>query len=129
MARALRIGRQAGLALGLAGLLCCCNPIGRMDPVADTASGQGITRLTISVGDRVRVLTVDGKRSTFDITGMEPTALIGKKQRVEFADMVFVERLYQSAGHKAATSALAISSMMLLVGAGTGVSVIDMIKK
>ena len=61
-----------------------------MVPVANTNDSP--LRLSIAVGDTVRVLTKHGDRPTFKVTDISEEALFGRKQTIRYDDMAFVER-------------------------------------
>lgn len=61
-----------------------------MVPITDTQESP--LRLSIAVGDTVRVLTKYGDRPTFKVTDITETVLIGKNQSIRYDDMAFVEK-------------------------------------
>jgi hypothetical protein len=61
-----------------------------MVPVPDTADVP--LRLSVAVGDTVRVLTKYGDRPTFKVTDVTETALIGRNHSIFYDDMAFVEK-------------------------------------
>ena len=61
-----------------------------MVPVTDTNAAP--LRLSIAVGDTVRVLTKYGDRPTFKVLDITEIALIGKDQSIRYDDMAFVEK-------------------------------------
>ena len=81
-----------------------------MVPVSNTNDSP--LRLSISVGDTVRVLTKYGDRLTFEVTDITENALIGRDQNIRYDDMAFVERRSREA---TAGNALAV---ILVVAAG-----------
>ena len=87
-------------------LICGCQT---MQPVAaPTASGL---RLSVTVGDTVRVLTKYGDRPTFEVTEVTQDALLGNEQNIRYDDMAFVEKRSVKAQRG---NALAV--ILLLVG-------------
>lgn len=99
-------------------ILAGCVPWGRMVTIADTTSGQGITRVTISEGDRLRILTRQGDRPTFVVTAIDEEALHGRRHRVAYVDMVLIERHHQTDAEKTAMAGLAVAaaaSVVLLI--------------
>jgi hypothetical protein len=80
-----------------------------MEPVPDTNAAP--LRLSIAVGDKVRVLTKYGDRPTFKVLDITETALIGKDQSIRYDDMAFVEKKSRKA---ASENALAVSLVLAL---------------
>ena len=81
-----------------------------MVPVSGTNDSP--LRLSIAVGDTVRVLTKYGDRPTFEVTDITENALIGRDQNIRYDDMAFVERRSREA---TAGNALAV---ILVIAAG-----------
>jgi hypothetical protein len=81
-----------------------------MVPVSGTNDSP--LRLSIAVGDTVRVLTKYGDRPTFEVTDITENALIGRNQNIRYDDMAFVERRSREA---TAGNALAV---ILVIAAG-----------
>jgi len=61
-----------------------------MVPVSNTDDSP--FRLSIAVGDTVRVLTKYGDRPTFEVIDITENALIGRDQSIRYDDMAFVEK-------------------------------------
>jgi len=61
-----------------------------MVPVANT--GDSPIRVSVAVGDTVRVLTKHGDRPTFQVTDITEETLIGDNQSIRYDDMAFVEK-------------------------------------
>jgi hypothetical protein len=80
-----------------------------MVPVLDTNAAP--LRLSIAVGDTVRVLTKYGDRPTFKVLDITEIALIGKDQSIRYDDMAFVEKKSRKAD---AESVLAVSLVLAL---------------
>jgi hypothetical protein len=88
-----------------------------MEPVS---SEQEQTRVELSVGDTVRVLTKDSQRRIFRIESIEPDALAGKDAKgndvtAAYSDIVFIERRTFSPGRTAALSAAGVMATVLLI--------------
>jgi hypothetical protein len=66
----------------------CAEPV--MKPVSNT--DESPVRVSIAVGDTVRVLTKYGDRPTFKVTEITDKSLIGKGQNILYEDMAFVEK-------------------------------------
>lgn len=81
-----------------------------MVPVSGTNDSP--LRLSIAVGDTVRVLTKYGDRPTFEVTDITEDSLIGRDQNIRYDDMAFVERRSREA---TAGNALAV---ILVIAAG-----------
>ena len=79
---------QALLIFSLLILIAGCETT--MVPITDTQGSP--VRLSIAVGDTVRVLTKYGDRPTFEVTDITETVLIGKNQSIRYDDMAFVEK-------------------------------------
>lgn len=61
-----------------------------MEPISNT--DDSAIRISIAVGDTVRVLTKYGDRPTFEVTDITDKSLIGKDVDIRFADMAFLEK-------------------------------------
>lgn len=92
----------------------------RMVPVTDT--GDSPVRISVSVGDTVRVLTKHGERPTFQITEITQEALFGEGQRIPYDDMAFVEKRTRkrTASEDVATGAVLVIASGLVVLAVLG---------
>lgn len=77
-----------------------------MVPVSSTDESR--VRISIAVGDTVRVLTKYGDRPTFRVTDITEQALIGKGQNVSFDDMAFVEKRVRGAMKNGALAAILV---------------------
>lgn len=82
-----------------------------MVPVSNTNDAP--LRLSIAVGDTVRVLTKYGDRPTFKVIDITEIALIGKDQSIRYADMAFVEK----ESRKAASESVLAVFLVLALGA------------
>ena len=96
------------VVLALMVLISACETT--MVPISNTDDSP--LRLSIAVGDTVRVLTKYGDRPTFEVTDITENALIGRDQNIRYDDMAFVERRSREA---ATGNALAV---ILVVVAG-----------
>ena len=79
---------QIPLILVLTALFAGCGTV--MEPISNTDESQ--IRISIAVGDTVRVLTKYGDRPTFEVTDITDKSLIGKNVDIRFADMAFLEK-------------------------------------
>ena len=61
-----------------------------MVPISNTNDSP--LRLSIAVGDTVRVLTKYGDRPTFEVTDITESALVGRDQSIRYDDMAFIEK-------------------------------------
>ena len=69
--------------ISLCGLVAACSwaPLKEIRPRADYIT------VGVQKGDRVEIETTDGRTHKFEVTEVTGTAVVGKKQRVEFADI------------------------------------------
>ena len=97
--------RLTPVVIFLLAFLASC--VTTMEPVGDPDAST--LRLSITVGDTVRVLTKYGDRSTFKVLEITGKSLVGKREDIQFDDMAFVEkRVSTVSGKSAATVVLAI---------------------
>lgn len=82
-----------------------------MVPVADNADSP--VRISVTVGDTVRILTKHGERPTFLITEITEEALVGKDQRIRYDEMAFVEK---RARKRSVSEDVATGAMLVVVG-------------
>ena len=61
-----------------------------MQPISETESST--VRVSVVVGDTVRVLTKNGDRQTFKVTEITEETLDGKEQSIRYDAMAFVEK-------------------------------------
>lgn len=79
-------GRPISVLLSLPLLLACAPP---MVPLA--GPDDDFKRVSVSVGDTVRVLTKYGERPIFEVTDITEDALVGENQRIPYSEMAFLE--------------------------------------
>ena len=89
-----------------------------MVPMSDTNSAP--LRLSIAVGDTVRVLTKNGDRPTYEITDITEIALIGKDQNIRYADMAFVEKKSRKAAPERALTVFLVLALGAVAVDGIG---------
>ncbi|MCH6548510.1 MAG: hypothetical protein IH812_01605 [Proteobacteria bacterium] len=87
-------------------------------PVSDTNDAP--LRLSIAVGDTVRVLTKYGDRPTFKVIDITEIALIGKDQSIRYADMAFVEKESRKAASKSALAFFLVLALGAVAVEGIG---------
>lgn len=81
-------------------------------PVPSMGVGaEGPQPIAVSRGDRLRVLTRDGRRRTIRVENADTTALYSARETIPISDLVFVEREEFSGG----AAALAGSAVVLIV--------------
>lgn len=81
-------------------------------PVSGLGVGvEGPQRIEVSRGDRLRVLTRDGRRRTVRVQNADATALYSSRETILISDLVFVEREEFSGGN----AALAGGAVVLIV--------------
>jgi hypothetical protein len=71
----------------------------------------GPQRIEVARGDRLRILTRDGRRRTIRVTRADSNALYSDHETIPIADLVFVEREQLSGGN----AALAGGAVVLIV--------------
>jgi hypothetical protein len=84
-----------------------------MVPVSET--GDSPIRVSIAVGDTVRVLTKHGDRPTFQVTDISEEVLFGDDQSIRYDDMAFLEKRTR---RDANAGEVAASSVILIIFAG-----------
>ena len=89
-----------------------------MVPVSDTNAAP--LRLSITVGDTIRVLTKYGDRPTFKVVDVTETALIGKDQSIRYDDMAFVEKESRKAASESALAVILVLALGAVVVEGFG---------
>ena len=89
-----------------------------MVPVPDTNAAP--LRLSIAVGDTVRVLTKYGDRPTFKVLDITETALIGKDQSIRYDDMAFIEKESRMAASESALGVFLVLALGAVAVEGYG---------
>lgn len=101
------------LAGAVSALVLASGCITTMVPVSNAELSA--ERVTISVGDTVRVLTKRGERPTFRVVEVSETALTGDGYAIPYTDMAFVERRRRAVVQSVAAVTLAIASGAVLL--------------
>ena len=98
------------------GLISGCKTT--MVPVSDTNDAP--LRLSIAVGDTVRVLTKYGDRPTFKVIDITEIALIGKDQSIRYDDMAFIEKESRMAASESALGVFLVLALGAVAVEGYG---------
>jgi hypothetical protein len=83
-----------------------------------TGTDESGLRVSISVGDTVRVLTKFGDRETFEVIEITEDTLIGKDHSIRYQDMAFVEKRSTNAvvGNTLAVALLVVGGAVVFDG-------------
>lgn len=96
---------------------CVLNPIA--DPQSGLSSQASEERIAISRGDRLRILTRDGRRRMITVLDANQQAVITSRETIPISDLVFVERREFSASRTAAATGGILIVLVLAAGLPT----------
>lgn len=107
------------LRIALAGSLTLTSACA-FTPVAGPQSGlnleAGQQRTPVARGDRLRILTLDGRRRTITVVDANPQAIVTRDETIPISQLVFVERRRVDGGR----SAVAAGAVLVVLVIATG---------
>lgn len=77
-------------------------------------------RISIAVGDTVRVLTKHGDRPTYEVTSITEDALIGDDYQIRYEDMAFIEKRQRGANPGSVVGVILIVAVGAVAVEGLG---------
>lgn len=106
--------RRQWIAWSLAGAAAAAVSACVTKPVPGLGVGaEGPQRIEVSRGDRLRILTRDGRRRTVRVLNADTTALYSARETILISDLVFVEREEFSGGNAALVGGAAVLIVLI----------------
>jgi hypothetical protein len=101
----------------LLGTACALKPIA--GPQYGLSSAHAEQRVVIARGDRLRILTTDGRRRMVTVSDASEQAIMTGHETIPVSDLVFVERREFSPGRAAAATGAVLIVIVIATGLPT----------